>query len=103
MMSWELVLRVGPREGGGGGWAASVDSVLCCVIKKWADRLKKILMTWGGEKKLLLWCILCRVSLLCAYYYSLQHLITHYTLELSGTLRTEPCITPWNVPLRPTL
>jgi len=63
-------------------------------------------MTWGGgEKSFFFGAFLCRVSLLCPYYSTppLQHLLTHYALELSGSLRTEPFITAWNVPLRPTL
>ncbi len=92
MMGWELVLRVGPGGGVGGvGWAASVDSVLCCVIENWAERLKNNSDDVGGKKSFFFgaFCVesLCFVLTTPPYSTSLLitpwNLVTHYALNLS--------------------
>jgi hypothetical protein len=93
------------------GWAASVDFCPLLRHREMGRQVKKkqILMTWrvwGGGKKASSLVHFCVVGSLCFVLTTppppLQHLLTHYALELSGVLRSEPFITPWNVPLRPT-
>jgi hypothetical protein len=89
-MGWELVLRVGPREGGVG---LGSFSRFCPLLRhqELGRRLKTILMTWGGKKSFFFgaFCVGSVCFLLTTPPYSTSLLIppwnvvAHYALDLS--------------------